>query len=133
MNSHAVDRARSLVGVPFRAQGRDPKIGLDCVGLTLHAFCLPKQHIRSDYRLRGDHAKEIREGFRSMFEEVSHSRSRPGDVLVLQVARDQLHLAIFCGRSFIHADAGIRRVVETPGQPCWPVLATFRYFNEGVG
>lgn len=26
--------ARALVGVPFRLQGRDPALGLDCVGLV---------------------------------------------------------------------------------------------------
>ena len=26
--------ARALVGVPFRLQGRDPVLGLDCVGLV---------------------------------------------------------------------------------------------------
>jgi hypothetical protein len=29
----------------------------------------------------------------------------------------QLHLAILTGRGFIHADARLRRVVETPGRP----------------
>jgi hypothetical protein len=27
---------------------------------------------------------------------------------------------------FVHAHAGIRRVVETPGMPEWPLLAVYR-------
>ena len=127
MSSGAVERARALVGVPFRAQGRNPAIGVDCVGLTLHAFNLPMQHTRINYRLRGKHAVEIDEGFRPYFEEVSCSSICPGDVLLLEVARDQLHLAIACGQSFVHADAGIRYVVETPGPPPWPIWAAYRY------
>ena len=44
-----------MVGVPFRAQGRDPRYGLDCVGLVWAAYAavgcaLPAP---TDYPLRG--------------------------------------------------------------------------------
>ena len=29
-------------------------------------------------------------------------------------------------RGFVHAHAGIGRVVETPGEPEWPVIGTYR-------
>jgi hypothetical protein len=47
-------------------------------------------------------------------------------LLLLAPAGDQLHLAIRCAQGFVHAHAGIGRVVETPGEPQWPVLAVYR-------
>jgi hypothetical protein len=44
-------RARLLVGVRFRAQGRSPQTGLDCVGLA--ASALGVERARADYALRG--------------------------------------------------------------------------------
>lgn len=46
--------------------------------------------------------------------------------MLCAVAEEQLHLAIHCGASFVHADAQLRRVVETPGEPRWPIIAAFR-------
>jgi hypothetical protein len=38
----------------------------------------------------------------------------------------QIHLGIRTAAGFVHAHAGIRRVVETPGTPAWPILAAYR-------
>ena len=52
-------RARSLVGVRFRPQGRDPGIGLDCVGLAAVSADVPVERVRRDYALRGQRLAEI--------------------------------------------------------------------------
>ena len=119
-----VERARSLVGCAFRPQGRNPQFGLDCVGLVLVVFQIEARQVRRDYRLRGSHKDELRAGLSRFFVPVANPRA--GDVLLSEVARNQMHLMINCGTSFVHADAGLRRIVETPGQPCWPIAA-FRY------
>ena len=119
-------QARALVGVRFRPQGRSPDMGLDCVGLVLCAYGLPPSLVRSDYRLRGDHRHEILAGLAKAFRRIAASQRRNGDVLVLQVSRDQLHLAILTAGGFIHADARLGRVVETPGPSPWPMVAVFR-------
>jgi hypothetical protein len=49
-----------------------------------------------------------------------------GDVLVFKVAADQLHLGIRSDRGFIHADARLRKVVETPGRPPWDLISAYR-------
>ena len=41
-------------------------------------------------------------------------------------ADDQLHLGILTRQGFVHADACLRRVVETPGAPSWPVAGIYR-------
>ena len=127
-------RARALVGVRFRPQGRAPGMGLDCVGLVICAFSLQSNLVRSDYRLRGDHLHEILAGLAKAFRRIAAGQRRNGDVLVLQVARDQLHLAILTAGGFIHADARLGRVVETPGPAPWPLVAVFRRrTNRGRG
>ena len=124
-NIHA-DRARSLVGIRFRPQGRAPEHGLDCVGLLLCAFDLPRDRVRSDYRLRGDYRAEIEQGLRECFRRIPKRWRRAGDVLLLAVAHDQLHLAIDSGEGFVHSDARLGRVVETPGAPPWQILGIYR-------
>jgi hypothetical protein len=51
---------------------------------------------------------------------------RAGDLMLLVPGSDQVHLAVRTGEGFVHAHAGIRRVVETPGIPEWPLVAVYR-------
>lgn len=129
MSSRAGDiirRARALVGSPFRPQGREPGTGLDCVGLVLSTFDVSPDTVRRNYRLRGGHRPEIEAGLMRQFRKVAPNKSRPGDVLLCAISSDQLHLAISCGASFVHADARLRRVVETPGELPWPIIGAYR-------
>jgi cell wall-associated NlpC family hydrolase len=118
-------RARTLVGVPFRPQGRE-RNGMDCVGLCLAVYRLPASFARADYRLRGDHRTEIEAALLSKFRQMKRGRGRPGDLLLMQPGANQLHLGILTADGFVHADAGLRWVVETPGTPQWPVIGVFR-------
>lgn len=119
-------RARALIGTRFRPQGRDAESGLDCVGLVLCAFAMPAVAVRRDYRMRGEHQRELVEGLSASFRRVALSAARSGDVLLLRLAADQLHLAIVTPAGFVHADAGRGKVVEMAGAPAWPVIAVFR-------
>jgi cell wall-associated NlpC family hydrolase len=119
-------RARALVGVPFRAQGRDPARGLDCVGLALAACGMPADLVRADYRLRGDHRAEVLHGMLRHFRRVGRRQRRVGDLLLMTVAADQMHLGVLTANGFVHADARLRKVVETPGEPGWPVIGIYR-------
>lgn len=121
-----VRRARALVGSPFRPQGREPATGLDCVGVVLSVFDIPRDQVRRNYRLRGRHRREIELELGAWFRRLKANGRRAGDVLLCAIAHDQMHLAIDCGASFVHADARLRRIVETPGEPTWPVIAAFR-------
>jgi murein DD-endopeptidase / murein LD-carboxypeptidase len=123
----AVTRARGLVGVRFRPQGRDPATGLDCVGVVLQVFEIPAERVRRDYRLTGNRANEIEAELSRYFEPVRRTESRAGDVVLCSLRTGQLHLAVHCGCSFVHADARARRVVEMPGAPQWRILGTYRF------
>lgn len=126
MRHDAAARARALVGTRFRAQGRDPRHGLDCLGLVIAAHRLPKAELPGDYRLRGEHEEALLAGADRWFRRVARPAMRAGDVLLLDAGPGQSHLAIVTGDGFIHADARIGRVVETPGAPAWPVAAVLR-------
>lgn len=125
MKNDYAERARALVGTRFRAQGRD-ETGLDCIGVVLSTFDLPATAGRNDYRLRGDHRHEVRQALDYHFRQVARKQARPGDVLLLSAGSGQVHLAVRTAAGFVHAHAGLRRVVETPGIPEWPVLAAYR-------
>ena len=132
MEKSYAERARALVGTRFRAQGRNPSIGLDCAGLAIAAFDLEPTRYRRDYRLRGEHRRELEAALRGGFRRVGRQQIRPGDIMVLSVASDQLHLGIKSDAGFIHADARLGRVVETPGDPCWTLIAVYRRRARGV-
>ena len=120
----AMHRARSLIGRRFRPQGRDPDLGIDCVGLVSVVFAIPPESIPRDYRLRGAMLERLKLELERFFQPISATAA--GDVLICRVAVDQLHLGILSDRGFIHADARLRRVVETVGAPPWPIVSAYR-------
>ena len=122
------ERARSLVGTPYRPQGRDPERGLDCVGTAAAAAGIPAEKVRRDYALRGQRRAELEHelcefGWRPMPGRVV----LPGDVLVCRTGPAQLHLVVAVGGTFVHADAGLRRVVERPFPAPWPIESIWRF------
>jgi hypothetical protein len=98
---------------------------------VIATFGLPAECVRRDYRLRGDHVKQIRQTLELHFRRVPKSQRRAGDVMLLKAGERQFHLAVRSEHGFVHAHAGIRRVVETPGEPAWPVLGVYRRRRRG--
>lgn len=47
-------------------------------------------------------------------------------MLLMAAGPGQLHLGIRTVGGFVHADAGLRRVVERPGMPPWPLIGVWR-------
>lgn len=117
--------ACALVGSSFRLQGREPATGLDCVGVVAlalkaggHAGPIP-----AGYDLRCGEAARFRSSWAGL--KVADGE-RPGDVLLCLAGPRQLHLAVRTVAGFVHADAGLRRVVERPGPLPWPLLMAWR-------
>lgn len=122
-----VRRARAMLGVRFRPQGRDAATGLDCVGLVAVAARVSLASLRHDYGLRGGSTAELEAGLTGVgLVPADPTAARPGDVLVVETGFRQLHLVILTESGFVHADAGLRRVVEVPGRAAWPVLSAWR-------
>ncbi|WP_294196752.1 peptidoglycan endopeptidase [uncultured Sphingomonas sp.] len=120
--------ARQLVGVRFRAQGRDPAWGLDCVGLVAVALA------RAGARVTVPHDCAQACG-RCAFDPPDDWRpcagDRPGDVLLCRVSAAQLHLAVRSADGIVHADAQARRVVARPGAVPWPIEQAWRWTPQG--
>ncbi len=117
-----VERARACLGVRFRGQGRDPALGLDCVGLVGAALAV---ELPADAPIRcGDVGRVMREAAALGVRRVEDART--GDVALFASGPGQLHLGVLSEHGVIHADAVARRVVERVGPPPWPVLAVWR-------
>jgi murein DD-endopeptidase / murein LD-carboxypeptidase len=116
-------RARRCVGARFRPQGRVPAYGLDCVGLV--AFALGARHVRADYSLRGG-AVDAVERELAQAGLVRVAPQSEGDVLVMRAGPGQVHLGVATATGLVHADAGLRRVVERPGEAPWSILSIWR-------
>jgi murein DD-endopeptidase / murein LD-carboxypeptidase len=114
--------ALALVGAQFRLHGRDPATGLDCVGVIALATGRPAP---TGYALRGVDPARVRglieaAGLRAVQD------AAPGDVMLMRTGPAQLHLGVLTARGLVHADAGLRRVVERPGRPDWEILGQWR-------
>lgn len=118
-------RARAFLGVRFRPQGRG-RDALDCVGLVLATFDIPAEAASCDYRLRGHRRQVVEAQLARHFRRVPPKALQAGDVMLLRAGPDQLHLAVRTPGGFVHAHAGIGKVIETPAMPDWPLLSVHR-------
>ncbi len=135
-----VAAVRACIGTRFRSQGRVPGLALDCVGVALVAaqaagLVLPNLPL---YQLGGDNEALIdtllgRAGLQRVAAAVA------GDVWLFSPAPGQRHLAVQVSNTprgsradahFVHAHAGVGRVVESPADPAWALLGSYR-FPEG--
>lgn len=121
--------ARELLGVPFLHQGRDPAIGLDCVGVAIAAAraCGVQVIDRLGYG-RTPIGDEVGSGpsggLLGAIDEQPVLRRvrrtpRAGDVLVLRFARLPQHVAICAGETMIHGWESVGRCVEHPLDAIW--------------
>ena len=121
--------AEALLGTRFRLHGRDPATGLDCIGLLVAAMARGGQAIAvpTGYPLR---LRELGQwlpdpaacGFAPAREPF-----RAGDVVMLQPGPAQFHLALADrALGWIHAHAGLRRVVREGALPAGIITAHWR-------
>ena len=119
-----IARARGCVGARFRPHGRDPRWGLDCVGVAAIAF---GREVAANYALRGGEPDAIgRLIERSGLDAVQAGEAAAGDLVLIEEGATQFHMAVLTERGFVHADARLRRVVETPGRPQAPIIGAWR-------
>ena len=121
--------AEALVGTPFRLHGRDPANGLDCVGLLAAALAAGGRasSLPNFYPLRAGKPPELGEAPAACGFETTAGRILPGDVLLVRIGPCQFHLLIAAKQGrFIHAHAGLRRVIRCGGPLEWPVIHHWR-------
>lgn len=126
-----VARGRALIGVRFRPQGRCAETGVDCIGLAAIACGLPAGEVRGDYGSRESDPAGIEAGLaKSGLRRIAAGAAEAGDVLVVRAGFSQLHVVVLTPEGFLHADAGMRRVVEVPGAMGWPLVGAWRLREE---
>lgn len=119
------EAALALVGTPYRLHGRDPRVGLDCVGVLAAALGQPGS-VPNGYALRMRRIPDTASLVGGLGLTEANGAIQPGDVLMLRPSPCQFHLAIASdARSMIHAHAGLRKVVRGP-RPEWPLAAHWR-------
>ncbi|MES2986900.1 MAG: peptidoglycan endopeptidase [Pseudomonadota bacterium] len=121
----SVKRARAALGARFLLHGRDPAVGLDCVGLVAWAF---EAEVPRDYSLRSGDVARVGRVAAALGLRAAEDRAA-GDLLLLRTGPGLLHLAIDSGDGVIHADAMLRRVVERPGVIPGVVIGRWRAFD----
>ncbi len=120
--------AEALVGTRFRLHGRDPATGLDCIGLLAAAMAALGRAIAvpTGYSLRLSGLTQWLPDPATMGFTVTDTPSRPGDVVMLRLGAGQFHLAIAGNQCWVHAHAGLRRVVRQPDLPSGELLHHWR-------
>lgn len=132
-----VAAVRACIGTRFRSQGRVPGLALDCVGVTLVAARAAGLSLGNLplYQLGGDNEALI-DGLLAQAGLQRVAMPTAGDVWLFAPAPGQRHLAVqvndtACGHrltpSFVHAHAGVGRVVESPADPAWIPLGSYRF------
>jgi hypothetical protein len=123
--------ALTLVGAPFRLHGREAASGLDCIGVIAAALRAAgwSGAVPSGYALRGGDPAVVMARFDAVLRRCEGDAA--GDVLLFAVGAGQLHGGVRTVFGIVHADAGLRRVVERPGWPEWLLLGAWRYEGRG--
>jgi hypothetical protein len=123
------EAAEQLIGTPFRLHGRDPGHGLDCVGLLGAAL----KRSGCNAALPIGYSLRIRELGRWLPEPARYGLGpaelpfAAGDVLLLSPSPAQFHLAIADqSGGWIHAHAGLRRVVREAAVPAGTIIHHWR-------
>lgn len=125
--------ARTAVGTKFRHQGRQIGIGLDCAGLA--------QHVAASAGVATvDVEGYPNRPFAGQLESTLDAQPglhrvpdmQPGDILLMRFDGEPQHLAIFAGRTIIHAYAKARIVCEHDFTPEWVARVVRVYRFNGV-
>ena len=117
----------ATVGTRFRAQGRLPGVGLDCVGVALVAAAAAGCAATvPPYALGGDHEARL-DDFVAAIGCTRVAAPAPGDLLVVAPALHRRHLAVVVPGGVVHAHAGLGRVVAGPLDPAWVTIAAWRF------
>ena len=125
--------AERFVGAPFRLHGSDPARGLDCVGLVTASLAAVGRRSRPPvgYRLRQSDLGGLLDAAALSGLAPASGPILPGDVVLVRVGPAQHHLLIAAAAGgFVHAHAGIGRVVHTPSPLAWPVEHHWRLQTE---
>jgi cell wall-associated NlpC family hydrolase len=125
--------AAALVGVPYRMHGRDPLGGLDCVGVVAAAFaaCDRPIEVPQGYGLRNRAVDNLLALAARAGLAATDAPMAPGDVLLVRPGPGQHHLLVATASDrFVHAHAGLRRVVFQSAPLAWRIERRWRLVSS---
>jgi hypothetical protein len=124
-------RACAVVGTRFRPQGRTAREGVDCVGVAAFACGIPGERVPRDYALRGEALAEIENRLEDLgCRRVEGHSLELGDIALCRPGPAQYHMVVIAPFGFVHADAGLRRVVQRPYPIPWTLVSAWRFAKE---
>lgn len=120
-----VEQAKTWIGTKFRYQGRIKKNennngGIDCLGFILK-LCDELEYKYNNKTLsfydtiiysKKPNYEILKENFSKFFRIKNIEDISSGDIVLKQVSKEQSHLMIYTGQTFIHASAITFTVVE---------------------
>ncbi len=121
--------AEALAGSRFRLHGRNPATGLDCVGVLAVALRSigREASLPAAYRLRSRAIAGLPEIAEGCGLTPVEDAIQPGDVLLARIGTCQFHVLIAASDAcFIHAHAGLGRVVRGPLANDWTIAGHWR-------
>ncbi len=121
--------AEVLVGTPFRLHGRDPATGLDCIGVLTAALaaCGGPAALPNFYSLRMRELPELGDTASRAGLAPCSGAILAGDVVLVRIGPCQFHLLVAVGDGgFVHAHAGLKRVVRSALPTDWQVIRHWR-------
>ena len=127
--------AIEFLDTPFRLHGRDPRTGLDCVGLLLASLEAVgnRSALPQGYGLRNRSADRWLALAPQWGLFDADGAILAGDVLVTRPGALQHHIMIAqSNRSVVHAHAGLRRVVCEPLSDEIKVVRHWRLSDENL-
>lgn len=121
MARDVVDAAASYIGTPFSHQGRQPGLGLDCIGLVLCAFwaCGYQPHEYTTYGRAPKPTTMRRELLQECRVLERGEPWQPADLLWFRIRAHPQHVAMWTGRDMIHAFSRVGKVVRQPLDSAW--------------
>ena len=128
--------AEAMVGTPFRHQGRNPRSGVDCVGVVLCSVwsaglditdCIGYGPLPKSDVLLEELGKRARR--------VHRDDAQPGDVLIFQYKADlPIHFAVLVGSEhMVHAHSSTGKVVKHRLTNAWAARLHSIWRAEGNG
>lgn len=112
-NQDIINAALATIGTPWHWQGRKVGVGMDCIGVLVHAAiscnCVCNDYTRYSHHMKG---QGVLAKLMSSLDELPLEEAVYGDVLVFRVKSALQHTGIYIGEDMmVHAMAkvGVRK------------------------